>query len=276
MKMDIACPVELLNIEQEAFGETRRQAYLTFLNEAPYPVAAVSGVLALLAEGGGLIEERRISFGGIGALPGARFTCHLALDGYPAFDGAEMVVEDVVYDADEPPWALHPLRLRDYTPPALAEGPDRIALIAVAGEDAVCFPQQQEGQWVCVCGRFNRWRWPVCRRCRRERDAVLALTPQRVAAMYHEKLDRDRQRPPKVIVDGGKPRAKAAERVAREKAPPREGVGGRVATVAACLLVAGLLVWGVASLIGRMGGGQGDVSGGQTPPIHADYLDPIR
>lgn len=280
MKMDIACPVELLHFEQADFG-ARRQAYLTFLNESPYVITAVSGALALMDDEGIVLEERRIAFGGMQAKSGERFTCHLALDGFPPFEAAEMVAEEVAFADDEPAWALNPVRLRDYAPPVLPEGPARNALIAIAGADAVCYPVQQEGQWVCVCGRYNRWRWPVCRRCRRERDRVLALyTPEMVEEAYEEKVAQDRRRPPRVIVDGGQARQqRRAQRVPQQaQRPPRQRVRvpvARLVTIAACVVVLGLAVWGVVTLSQRLPGNQ-PVQAEHTPPIVTDYLDPVQ
>lgn len=277
MKMDIACPAELLHFEQADFGEGRRQAYLTFLNESPYPIVALSGVLALLDTQGELLEERRISFGALEAPAGTRFTCHLALDGYPGFDAAEMVIEDVVFAGEEPAWALHPLRLKEYAPPVLPEGPERNALISIAGEDAVCFPQQHENMWVCVCGRYNRWRWTACRRCRRERDAVLStLQPDRVMDMYEQRVEMNRKKPPKVIVDGSQRREKE-----EKPKPPRarrvlpEDLRGRIITAVMCLLVVALLVWGIVALMQRMPAQTRQTGPDTAPPIISDYLEPI-
>lgn len=221
MKMDIACPVELIRFEEADFGEGRRQAYLTFLNESMYVVTALSGQMILLNEDQEALDERRVSFGPIAVEPGETFLCHLALDGYPPFTDAAVLVEDVLFDGEEP-WALHPSRVKDYVPPVLEEGPARNALIAVAGHDAVCYPEKLDNLWVCVCGRYNRARWPVCRRCRRERDEVLAAyTPERVGAAFSQRVREDRNKPPRVLVQGTPPRRQPRPAEV-EEAPPRQ------------------------------------------------------
>lgn len=298
MKMDIATPAELMAFEQADFGDGRRQAYLTFLNEASFAITALSCRIFLLDEEGKAVEDRRESFGDLSVLPGARFTCHLALDGYPDFADAAVIVEDVLFDGEEP-WALHPLRLKDYDPPLLPDGPERAALIAIAGEDAVCFPAQQDSMWICVCGRFNRWRWTTCRRCQRERGHVLEhFTPERVMETHRQRVQAAASLPPRVIVDGteaGK-RARAAaqqpaaptkakqkkQRPAKERptrqppgrATPNPDLIHRIVIILSCLVVAALLLWGVISLAGRLSQGSAPDSG--TTVYHApDYLDPL-
>lgn len=281
MKMDIACPVELLSFEQASFGDTRKQAYLNFLNESPHVVTAISGRLSLLGAEGNTIEERRISFGQFAAPAGRRFICHLALDGYPAFVSVSMIVEDVLFDGEEP-WALHPTRLVDYTPPVVPDGPERVALVAAAGEDAVCFPEKDGSTWLCVCGRYNRWRWPVCRRCRRERDATLAITPEAAMAAYSKRVEAGKKAPPKVLVDGkARRRASAPQEKKAEKEKPPKRSGERnfshmIITAVATLLVTGLLVWGVSSIANRLTRPTAEPNNGMIIDIEPDYLEAVR
>ena len=152
MLMDIACPAELLRVELAEFGDGRRLAYLTFLNETDKPITAVAGRMTLLRADGGVVEHRQAAFDGLFAPAGEKFTCHLPLDDFPLFDAAEMSLEHAAFVADAP-WALSPRRLMDCTPPPLAEGPERVALVALAGRDTVCFPERRDSLWICVCGR---------------------------------------------------------------------------------------------------------------------------
>lgn len=295
MKMDIACPVELLCFEQASFGEGRRQAYLTFLNESPQPVTAVSGRLYLLDAQRQPIEDRHVSFASFVAGAGAQFACTMALDDYPAFEDAEMVIERVTLDG-EAPWTLNPARAKAYDPPVQPVGVSRNALIAIAGHDAVCFPRQEEGVWLCVCGRYNRWRWTACRRCRRERDMVFArLMPEQVMAAYEKQLqDNRRQQQPRMIVPGrqgspqGKPpppQPKKAPPPVPDRAPPRQKSAKakgnwraqllskqRTLTFAVCVVVVIMLAWGIVSIAGRL---TRQSPGASQTPLTVDYLPPI-
>lgn len=277
MKMDIACPVELLSFEQAEFGETRRQAYLTFLNESPHVITAISGRLALLNPDGRVVEERRISFGQFAAPAGRKFICHLALDGYPAFASATMIIEDVLFESEEP-WALHPMRLMEFDPPVLKEGPERVALVSVAGEDAVCYPQKDGSTWLCVCGRYNRWRWANCRRCRRERDATLAaFHPQAVQAAYANRVQQAKNAPPRVLVDGAaRKRARVEHEQKQQKEKRQLNVRNIIITAVSTVLVAGLLIWGITTLVKRMPAEVNQMDSSMTAAIEPDFLEAIQ
>lgn len=269
MKMDIASPAELLHFEQADFGDGRRQAYLTFQNESPHTITALSGRLALLDAWGQPVESRRVAFGQIGARPGASFTCHLALDGMDPFVSASMLVEDVLFEGEDP-WALHPTRLKDYRPPALEDGPDRIALVSIAGPDAVCFPQRFHTTWVCACGRFNRWRWGSCRRCGRQRDRTLELTPGYVRRLHSQRVQAADQMPPQIIMDGAAKRRKNAA----ARAPRRERPAIAWGKILAAILTVAIAVLGVTAVIRRVGR-QAETVAAVDPLYVPDYLEPL-
>lgn len=276
MKMDIACPAELLHFEQTAFGDGRRQAYLTFLNESPYTITALSGRLALLDAQGNPVQDKRVAFGQIDAGPGARFACHLALDNTQPFASASMLVEDVLFDGQDP-WALHPTRLKDYHPPVLEDGPQRVALVSIAGEDAICFPERFSTTWVCVCGRFNRWRWAACRRCRRDRDKTLALTPEYVEQRYAARVREAQQAPPQVVIDGAARRRKNA--AARQAASqPAQKRSMRWLALLLVFAVVSASLWGAIALGRRILRGQTPAvqdNASPAPAIETDFLEPI-
>lgn len=295
MKMDIATPSELVSFEQTMLGDTRL-AYLTFLNESDNIITALSGRLLLLDEEGLPLEDHHIAFGDVAAMPYARFTCHLPLEGFADFASAAMLVEAVEF-ADSEPWALDPTRLREYDPPIPASPSDRNALVAIAGHDAVCFPVQQGGSWVCVCGRFNRWRWTSCRRCRRPRDKTLAeYTPENVRARYGTMLRGEAARPPQpgapVPLAAPQPAAQprgvpqgvrqspAARGRVRTKAAPspataKEGGGflRHVPAILIGLLLAATIAWGAHSLWAKLDAVDAPAAVSTFTP---DYLTPIR
>ncbi|MCL1963653.1 MAG: hypothetical protein FWF69_01145 [Firmicutes bacterium] len=278
MLMDIACPAELLGIEQAEFGDGRRQAYLTFQSETDKLITAVSGRMTLLGENCDVVEHRQVCFEDLSARPEQKFTCHLALDGFPLFDTAEISLEHVAF-AGEAPWMLSTRRLIDCTPPPLQDGPERVALVALAGRDAACFPERRDSLWICVCGRYNRWRWSACRRCGRGRDETLdAFTPERVLAEYHEAVEsiraRDQRRLLERAAQGEAERARArvqmAEKIARKR---RIDLWARrvIAAVLGVLLLS-LLVWGAHKLFGSSAS---DPPPAEMPVPAIDYLDTL-
>jgi len=289
MLMDIACPAELIRVEQAIFGGGRRQAYFTFLNESARVIAGVSGLCSFRDEQGDVVSKTRLSFDGLDGRPGKPFTCNLALDGYPPFTEAEMVLESVLFDDGET-WEMNPSRLVDCGLPPLPDGPERIALIAQAGADAVCFPEKRDMLWICVCGRFNRLRWLSCRRCSRFRDEVLsAFHPEAVVARHAEHLSDARERDMALRRENAA--RHAAQQARRQNAqataqrrpgtadaglPLRLNVAVAVRIVSLVLAVA-LAIIGVGWLVRRLSVGNIGTPGGTPsytmPPV--DYLQPL-
>ena len=274
MLMDIACPVELIRAEQTSFGGDCHVAYLTFLNESDRPIVTVSGRMTLRGENGQILDHLQVAFDSLTADPGETFTCHLTMDDYPPFASAEVSLEYVAFDAGEH-WALHPRRLMDCTPPPLPQGPERVALVALAGHDAVCFPERRDTLWVCLCGRYNRWRWLSCRRCKRERDETLAVfTPQQVLSDYQEAVETLRAQDQERLVARAeethtKKKQVAAQKEHRKRIALRER---RFIALAATVLVVSLLIWGLLKLLGPSTGEQMPQATQATP---IDYLETL-
>ena len=189
--MDLTTPVELYAVEVLRDSTGRAQAYFTFMNCAAASLRTLYATLTLLDDGGKSIGAFPLRCEGLDAPGHSRFTVCRAVDDAPAFSGARALVREAVF-ADGSCWRIDEGAVLDCTPPALAPGPDRVALVAVAGPDAVCFPQRRGNVWVCVCGRFNRLEWTACRRCQRGRDETLArYTPVRTHEAYEKKLEQE-------------------------------------------------------------------------------------
>jgi len=97
----------------------------------------------------------------------------MVMDELPFFQDARVVLQRVGF-AEGESWVSNEDTLVDCTPKPLATGPQRSALMAVAGADAVCWPERRQETWVCVCRRFNLRLGRICRRCRRNRDETFA------------------------------------------------------------------------------------------------------
>ena len=189
--MDLTTPVELYAVEVLRDSNGRAQAYFTFLNCAAQPIASLYATLTLLDDAGAGLGSLPLRCEGLSAPGHSRFTVCRAMDDAPPFAGARALVREAVF-ADGTVWRIDENAVLDCAPPARLSDPDRVALVAVAGPDAVCFPQCRGNVWVCVCGRFNRMEWTACRRCQRERDDTLRrFTPERTHAAYEQKLARE-------------------------------------------------------------------------------------
>ncbi len=87
--------------------------------------------------------------------------------------GLEVIIEKVWYD-DNDVWRRGKGSLCEYTSNALPNGRNLELLRFVAGSNAVGYPENQDGVWVCVCGRPNPPYLHSCVRCQRSREQVFA------------------------------------------------------------------------------------------------------
>ena len=87
--------------------------------------------------------------------------------------GLEVIIEKVWYD-DNDVWRRGKGSLCEYTSNALPNGRNLELLRFVAGSNAVGYPENQDGVWVCVCGRPNPPYLHTCVRCQRSREQVFA------------------------------------------------------------------------------------------------------
>jgi len=173
MLMDLTCPAEFVSAEVLRDSGGRAQAYLTFRNLSEDTLVELRAMVTMLdAEGVSLglcpLRYRRLQ-----AQPHAMFTLCMVMDGLPFFHDARVALQRVGF-AEGEPWVNNEDAQVDCTPKPLAPEPQRSALMAVAGPDAVCWPERRQDAWVCVCGRFNLRPWRICRRCRRNRDDTFA------------------------------------------------------------------------------------------------------
>lgn len=181
-RIDFSCPIELLSFDRADFGSERAQGYLTFLNESAQEITCIKGKLIILEEGE-ILFEKDVTLSGLSCAPGEKMDAHLALDGAPEGDDARFEPYCVTFlEGDK--WFFSEEALVECVYPPAAQGREKIALIAMAGADAVYFPQTFERTWLCTCGRFNRSRWGYCRRCARKREEALLLTREEVLQQY--------------------------------------------------------------------------------------------
>ena len=202
MLMDLTCPAEFRTVEVLRDSSGRAQAYLTFLNLSDQLLTELGAMVTMLDAQGVSLGIRPLRYKRLSARPHASFTLCMVMDDLPFFQDARVTIQRVGF-AEAPAWHWQEEALMDCTPKTLAPGPQRVALVAVAGPDAVCWPERRRDTWVCVCGRFNEQAWPHCRRCGRDREETFAQYElNRVMAAYQQQ----------------RAQAIAAERGAREEA----------------------------------------------------------
>ncbi|MCL2545120.1 MAG: hypothetical protein FWE77_04295 [Clostridia bacterium] len=173
MLMDLACPAEFVSVEVLRDSGGRAQAYLTFRNLSEDTLTELHATITMLDEAGMSLGVCPLRYRRLQAKPAAMFTLCMVMDELPFFGDARATIQRVGFAQGEP-WVWDEDALKDCTPKPLAPGPQRSALMAVAGPDAICWPERRQDAWVCVCGRFNQRGWRICRRCRRTREEVFA------------------------------------------------------------------------------------------------------
>ena len=169
MRIDLTCPVELWHYDLPSEGYPA--CALMLYNLSDRLVSSVEVTLILKDATGD--ETERIVYRGheLDGRPGTAFRMAVPVNAKTRARSAEMIVEKIWYD-DNGVWRRGKGPLSEYTPNALPRGRSLEMLRFVAGSNAVGFPQEQDGLWLCVCGRPNADYAHHCVRCHRARDQV--------------------------------------------------------------------------------------------------------
>ncbi len=242
-RMDLSAPVEMTRFELVRFGVGRTQAYLTLLGESDDPVVSLEGDLVFRLPGG-VESVCRVSFDTLSIERGAETVGHVALDSVEVSEEAVFVPRRAAFDSGAV-WEEDPEKLVDCAAAAEPPGLGRTALIAAAGEDALCYPERTGSTWRCVCGRMNRQRWTSCRRCGRDRETALAVTRESaLQALEKARVSGGPAQDPEVPPLRGRTQAPAAEKrkaSGREK-PQKGSVAGHIVAVIFWLLALAVCV----------------------------------
>ena len=169
MYIDLTCPAEVF----QALLPTKDipAVSLTLFNLSDRVIVSAEVTLRLLGAGGA--EKEKIVFRGraLHGRPRSTFPMNVPCSQTEGIREAEVTLEKIWF-ADNAVWRRDPTNKVQYTPNALPVSPGLTNLKFVAGETAVGYPNQQQGLWVCVCGRPNPDSDEVCARCLRDRMTV--------------------------------------------------------------------------------------------------------
>ena len=188
--IDLTCPVEIFSTALPT--EEIPAATLTLFNLSDRVISSAEVLLRLLDADGG--ETERLSFRGRALNGRPHSTFLLTVPCAPSADlkSLDVTVEKVWY-ADNDTWRRDPARIVGYIPNTLPVSPALTNLKYAAGETAVGWPSQQDGLWVCVCGRPNPDSEAYCARCGRDKELVFTrFIPETVDAqvtMKERQLD---------------------------------------------------------------------------------------
>ena len=67
------------------------------------------------------------------------------------------------------------------------------ALKTIIGEDAICYFQEEENWWICLCSRVNTFNDAICRRCGRAKEYIYACCSEKSRVNYEFELHKQRE-----------------------------------------------------------------------------------
>lgn len=172
MRIDLHCPVELLDSEILRDDRGNVRAYLTLGNLAPSRIDRFEACVRWTNDEGGA-HEAIFTAENLRAPARATFTVSVSTGDLPGATALELVFLRVCFEEGGADWIGSPHRLTDVPDLPAPDGRDLNRLLALAGPDAVNFPYLNDRLWICVCGRPNPRRRKKCARCGRGRDQVL-------------------------------------------------------------------------------------------------------
>ncbi len=169
MQIDLTCPVEIFRTTVPTAGSQVLE--LTMFNLSDRVIVSAE-VTARLMSASGLEKEKMVFRGrALNGRPHSTFVMNVPM-GFSAGAHNAVVTVEKIWFADNDTWQRKDGTEKEYTPNALPSSPALTRLKYVAGDFAVGYPDQQDGLWVCVCGRPNPDRETVCARCRQDKGAV--------------------------------------------------------------------------------------------------------
>ena len=235
MKIDLTCPAELWRCQLPR--EDSPACELTMYNLSDKLIVSMEVTLTLLDKAQEEICRviyRAHDLHGQAEKP---FPMSVPVDEKKTPASAEVVVEKIWFD-DNSVWRRGKMPLSEYTSNALPNSRSLENLRYIAGKDAVGYPEEQTGLWVCVCGRPNQNSSRICIRCHRNRTEVFSNLNKE--AVQEKTEQRERQ----LALKGKQARESASRHQAqREKEyEAKQRIRRRrnrvIAAVAACAVVA--------------------------------------
>ena len=199
MRIDQTCPVEAWKVTLPT-AETP-SCDVTLFNLSSLQVVSVEVTILLSSADGEETAKGTYRGRGLNGAPGKTFHMTVPVEGYITPERYEITVDKVWYD-NASVWRREKENMISYEPNNLHRSAQLTTLRSIAGDMSSGYPDQQDGLWVCVCGRPNLDETTVCARCHREkaevfekysREAIAAIVAQREEALAEHGRDTLRQ-----------------------------------------------------------------------------------
>ena len=171
MLIDLTCPAEVF--ETTLPTEEIPAVGLSLYNLSDRVIVSAEVTLKLLSGSGA--EKERVVYRAraLNGRPHSTFRMNVPCPHHASARSADVTI-DKVWFSDNDVWRRELSASVEYTPNALPVSRALTNLKFTAGETAVGFPSQQDGLWVCVCGRPNPDSEEYCARCRRQKELIFA------------------------------------------------------------------------------------------------------
>ena len=171
MLIDLTCPAEVFQISLPT--EEHSAAELSLYNLSDRVIVSAEITVKLQNSRGVDLEKVTVNRQGLNGRPHTVFPVSILCKAHP---GAEKAVVSFgrIRFSDASGWAPEDGKETEYTPNDLPISKALTDLKFAAGETAKGFPDQQNGLWVCVCGRPNPDSEASCCRCLQRKETVFA------------------------------------------------------------------------------------------------------
>ena len=237
-KIDLTSPVEILACELPKSDYAACD--LTLFNLSGDQVTSVEATLTLQDENGEEIARVIHRARSLNGAPDKAFIMTIPTDSMTRARGWEATIDKVWFDNSSIWRRSRVSALTEYEPNDLEPSNALNNLRAIAGEDAVGYPSEQEGLWVCVCGRPNDNQVPVCARCGRSRAEVFTHCTQsaveQTLAAHESRLSEQRKQ---TLADSSAKQLKREEEFKKQRKKRRIIIA---ATTAVAVLAGGSYV----------------------------------
>lgn len=171
MRIDLTCPVEIFRTEMPT-AEIPAVS-LTMYNLSDRVITSVEASVRLLNGAGAELEKMAFRGRALNGRPHSTFRMNVPMAKSPGVKSAEVRVNTVWFN-DNDTWRRSDERSVEYDPNDLPVSTALTNLKFAAGDMAVGYPSQQDGLWICVCGRPNPDTETACARCRMQKAEVFA------------------------------------------------------------------------------------------------------
>ena len=178
MKLDLSCPIEMRGYSL-SFADGAAEAAVRLYNLTTRRIASFEAIAKWRSSASGKSIALPFCADGLRAGGENGFKLNLSCIRLSDADQLELVFTSVRFE-DGDDWRAGAGTIIDIEPLEPISASDLSALRTVAGADAVCFPQQNEQAWRCVCGRMNLKATGTCVRCHRSQLFALDCTPENV------------------------------------------------------------------------------------------------